>query len=264
MSKYRLTEQLGEGASASVWLAQSESGQSVAIKRFHVSAINPQTKKHWEREQLQLKVLSHPRIPKVLDFYTDKVEGRTLPHLVMEYVKGVSLDKEMSARRYSLKDTSELLGELLEIFLYLHSFQPRIIHRDLKPSNLIRGADKQIYLIDFGLAVDDVHKTMGHSLNVGTLGYQAPEQVHGDPTHRSDLYSIGVLAFELLTQEKASKLIVGLRLDWERKADKLPADWRYWLKRMLAENPAARFEDAAEALAELPHEEEVVVQKRRA
>ena len=109
-SNFRL---LGEGSSASVWHAQDEDGQDVAIKRFHVSAANPATRQHWERELTHLQQLDHPQIPKYLGFYTARVEGRTLPHLVMEYISGVSLEQELATHRYTLAEITELLEELV-------------------------------------------------------------------------------------------------------------------------------------------------------
>ena len=81
-----------------------------------------------------------------------------------------------------------------------------------------------------------------------TLGYQAPEQVSGDPTTKSDLYSVGVIAVELFTRISPRELLThrGV-LDWQRKCLKLPIDWQRWLDRMLMEEPAGRFESAEEA-----------------
>ena len=151
---------------------------------------------------------------------------------------------------------------------YIHAFQPPLIHRDIKPSNLLRQKDGSLALIDFGIAVDDIHKTVGRTLGVGTLGYQAPEQVSGDPTTRSDLYSVGVIAVEVFTGISPKELLThrGV-LQWQPKCYDLPIAWQKWLDKMLSEDPSGRFSSAEEALRSIPEvdmkEEEEIIQKER-
>ena len=203
---YEIVRLLAEGGSSSVWLAQTHDGLHVAVKRFNSSVVNVNAKA-WKRESLLLRQLNHPRIPKHLDFYTKSIDGRTLPHLVMTYIEGVSLRQELDSTRHTLEQISEIVSDVLQIFIYLHSFQPPIIHRDVKPQNILRDSSGDIHLIDFGLAVDDSYRTFGHTNNAGSLGYQAPEQVYGAPTFRSDLYSIGVIAVELLTRRSPKTML---------------------------------------------------------
>ena len=106
-------------------------------------------------------------------------------------------------------------------------------------------------------------KTVGHTMGVGTLGYQAPEQVSGDPTTKSDLYSVGVIAVELFTRISPRELLTYRGcLDWQRKCLKLPIDWQRWLDRMLMEEPAGRAESPEEALNNMPEVNVVEEQQR--
>ena len=248
---YEIVRLLAEGGSSSVWLGKTNENSFVAIKRFNSSVVNVNAKT-WRRESQLLRQLNHPRIPKYLDFYTLSVDGRTLPHLVMTFIEGISLRQEMNTRRYTVEDISEILADVLQVFIYLHSFQPPIIHRDVKPENILRDSKGVLYLIDFGLAVDDSYRTFGHTNNVGTFGYQAPEQIYGEPTFRSDLYSIGVIAVELLIRRKPKTMLEQGVFRWREACVGLPVRWQDWLGQMLAKVESERFSDAAAALAALP------------
>ena len=175
---------------------------------------------------------------------------RRLPHLVMEYIEGDNLEDVIKKhqKRFTFQESVDFLKDILLLLAYIHSFQPPLIHRDIKPSNLLVQKDGSLALIDFGIAVDDIHKTVGRTLGVGTLGYQAPEQVSGDPTTKSDLYSVGVIAVELFTRISPKELLThrGV-LDWQRKCLELPIAWQRWLDRMLMAEPTGRFESAEEA-----------------
>ena len=183
----------------------------------------------------------------------------------MEYIEGDNLEDviQKEKRRFTFQESVDLLKDILLLLSYIHSFQPPLIHRDIKPSNLLLQKDGSLVLIDFGIAVDDIHKTVGHTMGVGTLGYQAPEQVSGDPTTKSDLYSVGVIAVELFTRISPRELLThrGV-LDWQRKCLKLPIDWQRWLDRMLMEEPAGRFESAEEVLQNMPEVNVVEEQQR--
>ena len=122
--------------------------------------------------------------------------------------------------------------------------------------------DGKLSLIDFGIAVDDVHKTVGRTVGVGTFGYQALEQVNGDPTTRSDLYSVGVIAVELFTKTSPTTLLTNRGvLEWQRKCMDLPTKWYRWLERMLDAEPQNRFASAEEAIKNMPEIDIEVEQK---
>ena len=251
--KYQMGEILGEGGAGTVYLGQDDQGQTVVIKQFKNSILDIRSQ-GWKREMETLKQLNHPHIPKYLDYFEKVIEKRRLPHLVMEYKKGQNLEDILKQNpRFEMKDSADILKQILRLLSYIHSFQPPLIHRDIKPSNLLHQEDGKLSLIDFGIAVDDVHKTVGRTMGVGTFGYQAPEQVSGDPTTRSDLYSVGVIAVELFTKISPTTLLThrGV-LEWQRKCMDLPTKWYRWLERMLDVDPKNRFASAEEALKSMP------------
>ena len=173
-----------------------------------------------EREIETLRQINHPQIPKYLDYFEKVIEKRRLPHLVMEYKEGPTLETYLNDNRLQIDQISTILKEILLLLQYIHSLQPALIHRDIKPSNIIIQENTllHIVLIDFGIAVDDIQKTFGHTLNAGTSSYRAPEQVRGEPLIQSDLYSVGVIAFEMLTKTSAKTVFLNLENNpWERK-----------------------------------------------
>lgn len=200
---------LGEGASAvsylCKWTQPDESLQNVVVKQYKHSFTMQAAKTLW-REIDVLESIHHERIPKYLGHYITEQDGRRLLHLVVEHFEGISLEQAMTQHRWTLKESLHIIHQLLQILVYLQSLQPSILHRDIKPSNilvhLVEGEWK-VYLIDFGTAIDAIHRTLGATHNAGTIGYMAPEQIVGNPEEASDVYSVGVVAWELLTRQKA-------------------------------------------------------------
>ena len=132
---YELGTVLGEGSTAITFLAEDESGRKVVVKQFKSPNYAEQ---RWQKEAQALRQLTHPQIPKYIDEYVAKVQGRSLPHLVQEYVEGASLQEEMKNRKTTWNESRAWLLDLLGILEYLQSLHPPVIHRDIKPSNVIR------------------------------------------------------------------------------------------------------------------------------
>ena len=176
MAKYKLVRIVGEGANAVSYLALDEQNRQVLVKRFKTAFYKQEST--FKREVDVLRTLNHPQIPAYIDSYVQKVDGRSLPHIVQEYVVGESLDHYIQTRSVTQEEIMGWIEQLLHILSYLHSINPPVIHRDIKPNNILLSEGRLI-LIDFGLAVDDHRSMMGHTLAAGTLGYQAPEQING-------------------------------------------------------------------------------------
>jgi hypothetical protein len=196
---------LGSGAMGTVYCARHiKTGRSFALKLMAPGlSDNANSLARFVREAKILKQLNHPNIVK---FYDGRTEGRT-PFYVMEYVEGESLDHVMARRGRITWEEVVVLGQQLCSALQ-HAHEHGIIHRDLKPSNLMVLPDGTIKLTDFGIAKDmDVTGLTGANCTVGTASYMSPEQCRGerDLTPRCDLYSLGVLFYELLTGEKPFK-----------------------------------------------------------
>jgi len=249
VSQYELLNMIGEGASAVSYLAQDEQGAEVVVKRYKTAFY--QRESVFYREVEVLRSLVHPQIPRYIDSYIEKIDGRSLPHIVQEYVHGESMALRLKQQRPTEEEALDWIQQLLGVLSYLHALRPPVIHRDIKPSNILLR-EGQLVLIDFGLAIDDLAQTMGHTMGVGTLGYQSPEQISGYPTIRSDLYSVGALTIELFTGIHPKAMLSAGRLRWEEKCIDLPTSLQRWLDKMLDEEQSHRFPNAQAALAALP------------
>ncbi len=244
-----LGEVLGEGASAVTYKATDAKSRTVCVKQYK-SSVQSADKGRIKREIDVLKKLSHPQVPTVFGAYIQLVNGRDLLHVVQEFVDGQDLQVWLTSNIFSMSEIRQTLADTLGVLDHLHSATPPILHRDIKPSNLMRRLDGRIVLIDFGQAVQDVHRTLGQTMLTGTIGYQAPEQISGNATVKSDVYSVGVVAVELLTGTSAFTMLEGQNLRWERHCRRLPLPVQEWLDGVLHPEPRQRW-DAKEALQRL-------------
>jgi eukaryotic-like serine/threonine-protein kinase len=172
----------------------------MAIKVMLPGAGSDTSMARFERETEILKQLRHPNIVRLLG--TGKHKG--IRYYAMEYIEGESLDKVLARRgRLSWDEVVDLGKQLCKALQHAH--EHGVIHRDLKPSNLMILKDGTLKLTDFGIAKDlDVTQLTAANCTVGTAAYMSPEQCRGerDLTHKSDLYSLGVVFYELLTGRK--------------------------------------------------------------
>lgn len=247
--RYRLLRKLGSGGAGISYLAEDTTlGGQVVIKRFR-HELAPSARNQVPREVALLKQLCHPNIPKFIDFFELEVELERLPHLVQTYVPGEDLRQELARRRHTVDDVLVILEQVLEILVYLQALSPPVIHRDIKPENIIRrSTDGALVLIDFGIAIGDPIQTFGHTMATGTLGYQALEQIHGNPGLATDVYGLGVVALEFLSRRHPGELISGMgALDWRRALPHAPPAVCALLERMLAVSLSDRFPDARAA-----------------
>ena len=208
MGRYETVRLLGEGGMGRVYLArQIDLGRYVVVKVMHDHvATDPKFRERFQRETLLMARFQHPFAVTLYDATLDDPQG---PCIVMEFIRGVTLDVLLKNNgRLSAARVGRLLGQLCEVLQSAHA--EGIVHRDLKPSNLmVVDPDtpyEKIKVMDFGLAMllDPVTlKKLSQSnaeFAVGTPGYMCPEQVRGeDMDQRGDLYSVGVILYELLT-----------------------------------------------------------------
>lgn len=202
MGPFTIEGEIGAGAMGSVYRAvYSKTGQVFALKMISPALVANETAVlRFEREANILKQLKHPNIVRLHSH--GRYKGT--PFFVMEYVKGESLDHVLARRgRFTWEEVVHL-GRQVALALQ-HAHDKGIIHRDLKPSNLMMLEDGTCKLTDFGIAKDvDVTALTGANCTVGTAAYMSPEQCRGENviTGKSDLYSLGVVFFELLTGRK--------------------------------------------------------------
>ncbi|MBN2471962.1 MAG: protein kinase [Anaerolineae bacterium] len=190
--RYTIEKLIGEGATATVYLARDERlGRQVAIKVL-LPYVKPTAKARFTREAQSAAALNHPNIMAIYD----EVEDEEYHFLVVEYIEGTPLSDFIP----SAPDVAVSLGlQVCSALEYAHRMN--IIHRDIKPANVIISNDGLLKIMDFGLAMArDAKHITAHGSIIGTPAYLSPEQARGHALdHRTDLYSLGVLLYELST-----------------------------------------------------------------
>ena len=209
---YELIRLLGAGGMAEVWLARRADGafnREVALKLPMLTKLRAEFEQRFARERDILASLEHPLIARL---YDAGIDPNGLPYLAMEYVRGQPLTSRCDADRLGIPERLELILQVLEAVQYAHEKQ--VIHRDLKPSNILVTESGQVRLLDFGVskllgAADEEQPTQLTSIygRAVTPDYASPELLHGDTVDaRSDIYSVGVLLYEMLTGVRPYRL----------------------------------------------------------
>lgn len=251
--RYRVKRILGEGAAATVWLAVDEAlGRLVALK-----VLQPEVRRReafWHEARAAAS-LNHPNIVTVHD--VSMANGQV--YLVLEYVEGYDLQTHLS--RYAPLGVDEAARLFLQIARGVAAAHARgLIHRDLKPGNVLISAGGQAKVTDFGIAhVPGIGTELDGDFVRGTPAYIAPEQALGEPqTTASDVYSMGVMFFEMLTGRRPFDAVAPLEVvrahinepppDITRHNVHVPPGMARFVERMLSKNPAGRPPDAGEVV----------------
>ena len=190
--RYRLGPRLGHGSQGEIFLARDEKATGAEAKEVIVKRLRPRgTWKSFELFEREAKVLSQLRHPGVPKHLATLEEPPGVFNLVMQRAPGENLRDFVKRRRLSETELRDILIRCLEILDYLHTRSPPIVHRDIKPSNIVRAANTgHCSLVDFGGVLDSVREKGGSTM-VGTFGYMAPEQLHGQAVPATDLYALG-------------------------------------------------------------------------
>ena len=202
--KYKILDVIGRGGMSVVYLAINEkANRSWAVKEL----IRKDSKAAGisKKEIELLKKLHHPGIAGIVDV----IEQKESQLIVMDYVEGHSLDQVLKEQGVcSEQEVLDIGIQLCEVLEYLHNRRPPVIYRDLKPSNVMKKPDGKLVLIDFGAAREYRKYSDGDTVLLGTRGYAAPEQYEsqGQTDARTDIYSLGVMMFELVTGESPHRL----------------------------------------------------------
>ncbi|MCA9684093.1 MAG: serine/threonine protein kinase [Myxococcales bacterium] len=248
LQRYQIMEPLGQGSQGHTFRAiDRESGDTVAVKVLQLAGAGDwKAFDLFEREVAVLRGLDHPGIPRFRDTFSSEGSGDYF--LVMDLVEGQTLAELMKIPgRFDEASLRAVMLGILDILEYLHSRTPPVIHRDIKPANLILGGrPERITLVDFG-GVRLARRREGGSTMIGTFGYMAPEQLHGDAGPKVDLYALGATIVSLATGLPADELPhEGLAIDLDQL--QLPASLRPVLAALLAPDPRERTPSVAAAL----------------
>ena len=260
--RYEVQRQLGERAGQQTLLALDRQSQDLVVVKLLTFSrgLKWETFKLFEREAKTLQELSHPAIPRYLDYFeVETTDGKGFA-LVQSYIDAPSLEEHIKAgRTFNETDLKQIAKAVLEILIYLHNCYPPIIHRDIKPSNILltnRSGHHvgQVYLVDFG-SVQAAAGEGGTITVVGTYGYMPPEQFGGRAVSASDLYSLGATLIYLASgQHPADLPQKDLRIGFENYVSFSPAftDWLQWMTQPSLEQ---RLESASHALQALEEQQ---------
>ena len=203
IGKYEVIRTLGKGATATVYLARDpDTDQQVAVKLIKFgednAAMSRRLRKLFQTEDSVGRRLDHPNIVRVFDAHIEENQA----YLVMEFIEGTALDQFCAINR--LLPMHRVIGIIFKCCLALdHAFRQGVVHRDIKPANILIDTEDNPKNTDFGLALNlnkDLNIDSTFIMGVGSPAYMSPEQIKNYPLNqKTDLYSLGVLLFQLLT-----------------------------------------------------------------
>lgn len=259
VGKYEIVGRLGSGGVATVFEArQPNLGRTVAVKMLSHSLIHhPGFTEHFAKEARLSAQLNHENIVRVYD--TESAWGTKF--IVMEKLSGKMLaDLIYEGARLSWDDVRRLLREICQGLHYSHA--KGLLHRDVKPSNIFITDEGKVKLLDYGIAVEVENSAATTGRTFGTPHYMAPEQVRGHQLDgRSDLYAVGIVAYELITGDvpfdsEDTRDLLRMHLnatlpDPRYRVPDLPTDLVQFIYTCTAKSPGQRFEDCAAAAAYL-------------
>lgn len=240
---YRLLHPLGEGGMGEVWLAERCDGlyqRQVALKLLRSGVADPGLRQRFGRERQILARLQHPHLAQLLDAGVDQ-HGQ--PYLALDYVEGEPISDYCRRLQPPLETRLQLMLQVCAVVSHAHA--NLVVHRDLKPSNILVRADGTVKLLDFGIAklLDHDDPNAAHpatEIRAFTLHYAAPEQVRGEAvTTLTDVYSLGVVLFEVVTGHKPYRLRRHSDAEWERSILDVQVPRASALLQRLAAEPGA-------------------------
>ncbi len=215
---YRLERMIGEGGMGQVWLAGRADGlyqRRVALKLLRPGLADTNLRLRFTRERQILARLAHPNIARLLDAGV----ADNVPYLALEYVEGEPITDYCKRHATPVEARLRMFQQICDAVSHAHA--NLIVHRDLKPSNILVTPAGEVRLLDFGIAkLLDTEAPVIEQTRTGmrafTLHYAAPEQIRGEPvTTMTDVYSLGVVLYELLTDAKPYRLKRNTDAEWE-------------------------------------------------
>jgi serine/threonine-protein kinase len=265
LSHYRILEKIGEGAMADIYKAWDEKlGRIVALKLLlpYISSTGTQSMRLFRQRFIQeaqaASALDHPYIGKIFEI-AETEGGETF--IAMPYYEGESLGQKIFRGPLEANEALPITMKVAQALVKVH--ENGIIHRDIKPANILVTTEGSVKLIDFGLAkLADAARITRPGTTVGSLAYMSPEQATGDEIdERTDLWSLGVVLFEMLTgeppfqgndnREVLHNILHEEPLSTRVKPEDLTPELDSILRRALAKDRTRRYQSAGELLFDL-------------
>src|SRR5712692_2650486 len=256
--RYKILDPLGTGATSRVARADDPMiGRVVAIKLFPAKMAEGAARELFLREARVVGQISHPFIIALHDMGID--EATSTPYLVMEFVEGVPLDRQLEKGSIPFPRACAWAGDVATALAVAH--RKGVIHGDVKPANILILADNHVKLTDFGMARLASHDK-GDSPLLGTPAYWCPEQILGKSQDaRSDIFSLGVVLYELVTGKRpfdsdslqgiCARVLSSKPLPPSHSNTSVPAGFDTVLARCLEKDPTARYASADLLAADL-------------
>jgi serine/threonine protein kinase len=265
LGRYEIVDEIGKGAMGVVFLARDPLiGRLVALKTFRIGySVKDQEMEQFRirfmREAQSAGILTHPNIVTIHDVVEASDEG--LAFIAMEYVRGTNLKLMLQGEQpLSLAGVLDVIAQVGDALDYAHA--NRVVHRDVKPANILITTDNKVKITDFGIARLDSSNLTQEGQLLGTPNYMAPEQIQGkEVDHRADLFSLGVVLYEMLTRHKPFQgenlTVVSHRIVYDHFTPlrdyvrDLPPGVDRILGRALEKDPARRYQRAREMVDDL-------------
>src|SRR5438045_329901 len=250
LGRYELRRRVAQGGMAEVYLGYDRRvRRRVAIKVLY--GRDESFVRRFEREALAVGALSHDHILPLYDFG----EQRPWYYLVMPFVEGGTLRDYLCKRKHlTLDEAGSFLEQIASALQYAHNHG--VIHCDVKPSNILLRLDGHAYLVDFGLAKAKADTDAHPHSGIGTPEYMAPEQADGINDHRSDIYSLGIILYQMLTghvpftaDSPMAVTLKHLQLPPPRPSlinEDIPQDIEVLILKALAKRPEERYQEISD------------------
>lgn len=240
IGKYRIERRLGQGGFASVYQAMDTiQGIHVAIKVPHAQYSTETVLNEFRREIRTTQNLDHENILPLKD--ASIIDNR----LVMVFPLGEETLLQRLTRRLSLETALDIAEQIIRATAHAHAH--RVIHCDIKPDNVIVFPNNRVRLADFGIAKVSQKTVQGSG--TGTVGYMAPEQAMGKPSRRSDVFSIGLIIWRMLTGQWPSWPFDWPPAGYSRLRGRVHPEFIDFMRRSIEPNPRRRFRDAEQMLS---------------
>ena len=250
LSNYTDLQKIGAGSQGTMLRAVAHDGTKVAIKVFDIQKTDGlKSLELFEREIDTLKNINVPGVPK----FIEDIRTMQYLYLIEEYIDAPSLEKRMqNGQRFRLNEIIQILSNAAKILDELYAYIPPIVHRDIKPANLLIDDALNVWLVDFGVVASKAPESLAMTF-AGTAGYLAPEQLYGRATPASDIFSLGVTIAHLVTQKAPCDMTMdGVKLDINKYIpSNVPAWFIHILNKMIASDPADRFQNARQILGQI-------------